>query len=456
MHSRIRSISLLLLGLCALTACQSYDPMPLDEPEAIRAWRARDHKSADVAEFARQLQQRGLESRGPYNTADGIDLHEAEVLALFFNPQLRTARLAARAELDGAREAGRWEDPSLSIEAGWILGNTPSPWIIGASIEFTIPLSGRPGVEQDLAFAQHEVKRREVVALEWSVLEGLRKAWRELAVARAHVALLDEHIARVQEVDALARELSAAGELSRGDARMVQIELATSTAARMQADAKAQSMQLDVLEWMGLQPRAPVTLLPGLAAETAKPDELRLRACNPLLELKRAEYEVSEQRLRLEVRKQFPDLHIGPGYELEDGQSKITLAFGIPIPLINLNKEGIARARGERLAARAAFEGELEGQLHRLARAEQARAAAELRYALLQGEIAPLVDEHLTETLKLAKLGEFDAMRLTEALSRRLEAQLELLQAKADQAAATDELLMAHGPSFTPEPVPEE
>src|SRR5690606_27549289 len=113
-------------------------------------WRARD--LADVADYAYELASRFHTPRQPFNADDGLTLPEAEAVALFFNPHLRVARLEAGVELATAEQAGRWQDPELHVEGGWILGGMPNPWFVGAGVSFTIPLSGRPGVESDLAF----------------------------------------------------------------------------------------------------------------------------------------------------------------------------------------------------------------------------------------------------------------------------------------------------------------
>ena len=69
---------------------------------------------------------------------------------------------------------------------------------------------------------------------------------------------------------------------------------------------------------------------------------------HPALKASLAEHDTSEAELKLEIRKQYPELEIGPGFEEEDEDSKVSLELGIRLPLWNRNREGIARAYAER------------------------------------------------------------------------------------------------------------
>ncbi|MCB9932080.1 MAG: TolC family protein [Planctomycetes bacterium] len=447
-----------LISLAALAAllagCQGYDPMPLDPEAHLQSWHERDPASESVVAYAARLAERDSRPRGKYDLRDGVSLPEAEVIALFFNPELRSARLHADAELAGAREAGRWEDPELSVDAMWIIDSIAHPWILGAGISFTIPFSGSPGVREDLAFAEHDVAIRSAIEREWEIVVELRQAWNEHAAVSERIALTQEYITQVEKVKQTADRLTAAGELTSLDARMFALELAARRAELLSLRADRRGLELTLRELLGLSPEAPLRLNTEIGAESALPaDRPKLvQERSPLLAVKRAEYEVAEQQFRLEIHKQYPDLSIGPSYEIEEGQSRIGIGFGLPIPIINLNKEGIARSRAKRLAVRAEFEGELERLLHRLARAEARLEAAHEQHGFITKELAPLADEQVADAQRLAELGEFNAMVQLDALTRRFEARLQVLQATLTEAQAREEVLALLGPTFKPEP----
>ncbi|MCC6465265.1 MAG: TolC family protein [Planctomycetes bacterium] len=444
--------------LALLAGCQSYEPLPLDDRAHLGEWAKRSPAGKGVSEYVKTLGARDAKPAAPYNPADGISLAEAEVVALFFNPGLRTARLEAGVPLAGALEAGRWEDPELELDATWIIDNVHTPWMLGAGIKFTIPLSGRPGVEQDLAWAEYDVTKREVVSSEWQALVALREQWLEAAELAERKRLLTEFVAALDRIRSVADRLREAGVLSRLDARLFDLEVATRRLELDQLDLRAKEARLRVLQAMGLHPEAPADLrfelaLPPLPADNR---DTLARDRNADLAVLRARYQVAEQQLRLEVRKQYPDLAIGQAYELDEGQSRISLGFGIPIPIINLNKEGIARARAARLAARSDYEGMLEDVGHELAQAQVALERARRNRRYVAETLSPLVDEQVEAARRLSELGEFDALMQLDALTRQYETRAVGLEAALEEARAATRLLAVLGPAFKAETRPEE
>lgn len=437
-----------VLVAAVLAGCQGYDPQPLDEAAHARQWQARDPAGAPVAEYARKLAQAGRNG-GPFDLRDGVSLPEAEVLALFFNPGLRRARAEAGIALAGAEEAGRWEDPELEINATYILENVSSPWVLGGMLKFTLPLSGRHGVEEDKAWAEHRLTLTRVVAAEWQVLQNLRLHWLAAAATAEDLRLTTMFIESLEALKTRADNLLAAGALSRLDARLIELELASRRLEAYSLQTDLEEARLLLHEDLGLMPKAPLNLKLDLAQFDAPANaEQVLRQRNPDLRVARAQYDVSEQALRLEIRKQYPDLVIGGGFESDQGQSRIALGLGLPIPIINLNREGIARARAARVEARVAWEAAVEAAFHTLARAELRQTRAGRQALQVREQLVPLADAQAREAARLAELGEFDAIRQLEVLTRQHEARVALLKAETDQRKAAAALLGAVGPSW--------
>ena len=61
-----------------------------------------------------------------------------------------------------------------------------------------------------------------------------------------------------------------------------------------------------------------------------------------------AEYEAAQSALQLEVARQYPDLHLGNGYQWDQGESKWSLALTAELPLLNQNRGPIAEAQARR------------------------------------------------------------------------------------------------------------
>ena len=68
-----------------------------------------------------------------------------------------------------------------------------------------------------------------------------------------------------------------------------------------------------------------------------------------------ADYAAAENDLRLEIAKQYPDVHLNPGYQYDQGNSKWTLGITFDLPVLNQNQGPIAEARARRELAAAKF-----------------------------------------------------------------------------------------------------
>lgn len=459
--SRVRNACLALLAATILwcsTGCQSYSPLPLDLDEHQRQWDARNVNGAEILAYSEDLDRRDGGRRGPYNPSDGLNLREAEAVALFFNASLRTLRLESSVALAGALEAALWQDPEMEVSGGVILASISQPWYAAAALQFTIPLSGRPGVEQDKAYAVHRQQWATVISAEWELLGQLRREWVELAGLRLKLELAEEQKLEVEKVRDSARALMDAGRVSATELRAFELEVVQQglSIKRLRYDEEIQATR--VLGLLGLVPGAPVKLAAALEVDAQAPSNVNqtMRKRSPSLGVKRAAYDVAEQQLRLEIRKQFPDLSIGPGYEIEDGQSRIGIGFGLPIPIINQNRRGIAEAKASRLAAKSAYEGEYERLVGEIAVAEkELRLATEIRQSI-EDELLPLAEAQVKDVAELGELRRLDVILVLEALRSRYEARLELLDARRRESLALIKLAEIVGPTYEQPPVPTE
>src|SRR5262249_18362260 len=68
-----------------------------------------------------------------------------------------------------------------------------------------------------------------------------------------------------------------------------------------------------------------------------------------------AEYEATQAALQLQIAKQYPDIHLGPGYQYDQGDHKVTLALTAELPILNQNQGPIAEAEAHRNEAAARF-----------------------------------------------------------------------------------------------------
>lgn len=121
-----------------------------------------------------------------------------------------------------------------------------------------------------------------------------------------------------------------------------------------------------------------------------------------------AEYAASQSALQLEIAKQYPDIHLSPGYEFDQGDNKWSLGVGITLPIFNRNQGAIREAMAKRSEAAANF---VALQVHAINETE--RALVSYRLALQKATEA---DSLRTSLLKQEK--SLQAMRQAGDISK--------------------------------------
>ena len=165
-----------ILAVLLLPGCQSYKPAPLDIAGFETSFDSRLINSEPVSDFTRRLHDAGENVPAHFDPADGITYAEGEVLALFYNPDLRIARLEAGVSLATRENAGLWDDPVFGFDGAEIISPS-SPFEYGLMFNLTIPISGRLEVEKERANAAYEAQLRAVADAEWRTRAKLRRQW---------------------------------------------------------------------------------------------------------------------------------------------------------------------------------------------------------------------------------------------------------------------------------------
>jgi outer membrane protein TolC len=191
-----------------------------------------------------------------------------------------------------------------------------------------------------------------------------------------------------------------------------------------------------------------------LAPESRDAALAAIRDTNPAVLVARADYETAERTLEEEIRKQWPDLDLAPGYGEQDGDREFVLGIGVVLPVLNGNRAGIAMAEAKREAARGRAESELRRVLGALLAAEERLAQSVGRREALEKTLVPLVEAQYAETREVARLGEVKTLVLLESLKQQLEVRNEVTAARREEALAAidvDELLGPPQPATTDE-----
>jgi cobalt-zinc-cadmium efflux system outer membrane protein len=385
-------------------------------------------------EFARRLGAGSGGAEGVFDAADGVTLAEAEVVALFYNPALRVARLRAGVSAAEARYAGLWSDPVLGLSAERVLESVERAWVVGGVLDVTIPVSGRLRAAKARAGAAHAAALARVAEQEWGTRLRLRGAWLEWSAALERAGVLERALARVEEAGVIVAKMEEAGELGRLDARALRMEAVSRRVALAEERARAADLELSIRGLMGLSPGAPLVLEPTLVQVLQENPEGNGVEGSPSLLVLGAEYEAAEHALRREVRAQYPDITVGPGASRDQGEWRALAGVSLPIPLWNRNQGGVARAAAERDVARAVFEARLEELEIELAQARAAHEAARARRESLERDLIPLADEQGRDARRVAELGGVSTLLLLDTLERETGAREQLIAARLDES----------------------
>jgi len=136
-----------------------------------------------------------------------------------------------------------------------------------------------------------------------------------------------------------------------------------------------------------------------------------------------AEYAASQSALQLELAKQYPDLHLGTGYQWDQGEHKWSLGLGMDLPVLNRNEGPIAEAKAKRSEAAARFEAVQANALAEIDRALAGYRGAQTNLATL----ASLVDAQQKQQAAIEaqfKAGTADSLEVLAAQSELSAAQL--------------------------------
>ena len=132
-----------------------------------------------------------------------------------------------------------------------------------------------------------------------------------------------------------------------------------------------------------------------------------------------AEYDASETLLKLEIAKQYPDIHFNPNYQYDQGANKWALGVSLELPLLNRNQGPIAEAkvkRDETAARFTALQAKVISDID--AAAENFQQVRHRHFDLIPTVNAELQHEHAIESQLRA--GAADALDLLNVKLERL------------------------------------
>jgi outer membrane protein TolC len=290
---------------------------------------------------------------------DAWNLDSLTLAAYYFNPDLDVARANAASANAVITTASMKPNPSVGVGPGY---ETPpnGQFIMGFNFDLPIETAGKRGYRIANATHLSQASRLQLAQTAWTVRSRVRSAFVDYLFAVKTAALLRQQESLQATYADLIERRFRAGEIALPEATTARVDLTNLRQALRTAEGQVNTTHAALaatigipdaalagkrLSWPGIdKPRAPASLTPQSLRETAVLNRLDVRRA---LE----QYEAAQSNLQLEVARQYPDIHLGPGYNYEEGAHFIALNLSAVLPLRNHNEGPIAEAEAQRKVA---------------------------------------------------------------------------------------------------------
>lgn len=408
-----------------------------------------------------------LASTPVWAATTGLALPQVIEFALHNNGDLQSFRLEKGIREAAKTRAGLLPNPTLELEAGTgaLTGSgAENSLSLGVSQEFL--LSGKRAKRVAVAAREMEVYRWQLADRERVLREEVKSAFYQVILAEKRVALSERSIALNRQLLGVARERLDAGDIPELEMNLVQVELARSAAARIEAEKQSLHIKGRLLTLMG-RPRGETPAFSGAFDPEVSPS-LELAGLirqalgnRPDLKALQAEKGRGESEMVLARAEAIPNLSAGlslqrettaievGGAEGRDTAYLVGFKLSMPIPLFDRNQAGLQEARARRdsaenhlSAAAIAVEREVEAAYAGFQQAEKI-------LALYRSGINPQLEENLKLTEEAYRLGEVGILAVIQEQKKFYEVSESYLAVLQDRQAALVQLESCAAIDFT-------
>lgn len=354
------------LGVAALAiaqaGCVHFQPKPLATAETAAEFQSRSLTTASLKGFLEDNLQREFPD-WPH------PLWDFDMLALagfYYHPSLAVARAQWHVAQAGVKTAGGRPNPTLTVMPGYNISALPgvNPWFPAINLDVPVETAGKRSKRISQAEHLSEAARLNIATAAWQVRSGVRSSLLESAAAHQRAALLQGQVSVQEQIVKLLEQQAEAGAIAssylasfRVARQRARLDLANAQSQLAEARSRmagAIGVPLNAIDEaeLSFDPLqdfpAPTNLL------SAGVRDLALRGRADILGAL-AGYAASEDALRLEIARQYPDVHLNPGYQFDQGEHKWSLGISADLPVLNRNQGPIAEAEARREEAAARF-----------------------------------------------------------------------------------------------------
>lgn len=429
---------LLPLLFAVLAGCTTYHPQPIAPADVARRFEQRSLASDGLHRYVARTLGHDVSPWPPATWNRAL----LTLAAWYYNPTLRLAVAHSDTARAGIGVAAAVPNPTLSLPFEYSRPNPGPglPFTTGPALDIPIETAGKRGYRVDQATHAAQAAKFDLDTQAWKTGAQVRDALIALYGAQSREATLARRASDEAKIVAMLHKRQAAGASSSSD-----VQAATLAQQQVQHDlASARAAQSDARAQLAAAIGVPAAAVDGVridssslaSAPAAPPDhdaqhDAVFRRTDLLAAL--ADYAACESALQLEVAKQYPDIHLGPGYTYDTGTRRLAFGLaGITLPIFDQNQGGIREAERKRKEAAVRTEAIQDTILGDLDHA-LAHYRATLDVLRLADEQVRTAHKQLADQAAAFSVGDTDRLTYTQAMAD--DESTELLRSDALVAA---------------------
>jgi outer membrane protein TolC len=353
----------IIIALALVAGCARFHSQPLSPAETATRLESRSLDNPDLKAFLEKNLHRELTAW----PAAKWDFEMLTLAAFYYHPSLEVARADWRVAAGGIETAAERPNPTVTGSVAYEpVPDAFSPWIPGVVFDLPLETAGKRRFRTEQARHLSESARLNIATAAWQVRSQLRAALLDFAAARQRVALLQRQAASREDLLSRMQGQLEAGAISKVELNAARLALIRARAdladaQRLQAEARshlAGTLGLSAVALDGLE--FEFALAPPATAEDLTASKVRRLALLGRADILTAlsDYAASQSALQSEVAKQYPDIHLAPGYYWNAGSAgehDWQIGATVELPLLNRHHGPIAEAAARREASAARF-----------------------------------------------------------------------------------------------------
>ena len=363
----------------------------------------------------------------------GATLEELQSLAESSSPALRQAAADVETARGVAIQAGLYPNPLLIGGANQIVGNQSQYY---AAMSQEIVTKNKLCLSQQAATRQVMQAEQNFIATRYQLLTAVRQAYMKTLAAQRRYEVLVRLVEIARKSMETADRLRVAGEGTRTDLLLFEIEFEKAEVAVENAEARLAAARKELAATLGLRDmqigRINGNLLESLDQVA---QQLLLEGYVPYnASVQIAELEVDRSKFlirRAEVEP-FPNVTVYAGYQrqIEPALHNMgLLTLSVPLPLWNQNQGNITSAYGNLSKAHADVDAVQNDIARRMAEAGGRYRAADQQARRFELKIVPKAREGVKMIQEGFAQGQLDIMRLLQAQRALVESNLGFIDA---------------------------